>query len=456
MARPQSGNTAIVIGGSIAGMLSARVLADHFAQVMIFERDDLSDPDKPRKGVPHAQHAHALLAGGFQAIDGLFPGLAEQLITHGAVRGHGRFFCGGGYHARLAGGPGGLFVSRPLLETEIRSRVRSLANVSIHDRIDVRGLASNEDRTRVTGVHIVRQGDFPTGEVIPADLVVDCSGRGSRAAAWLESLGYLAPDIERVEVDMGYATRIYRREPHHLNGDVMVNVAPLADNPRACGMMAQEGDRWIVTLAGYFGEYPPTDERGYLDFAQQLPVSDVHDLVRTAEPLTDGVTYRFRANQWRHFERLDRFPDGFLVLGDAIASFTPIYGQGMTVSALEAQVLDRCLWNGSQHLAARFFPEASKIVNVAWDITVSNDRSLSTQPAQPPTARMIGWYMARLHVAARHDPAVAAAFMQVANFLAPPTSLLRPGIAIRVFSGNLSKRRRPHDTAIPVSQPAHT
>ena len=197
MARPPAGNTAIVIGGSIAGMLTARVLSDHFAQVVVVERDDLAESGKPRKGTPHAQHAHALLAGGFQAVESLFPGMAQRLVTEGAVRGHGRFFSGGGYHARLQGGPGGLFVSRPLLEATVRARVRALANVTIQDQIDVQGLAFDERRGRVTGVRIIRRDHSNGVEVVPADLVVDCSGRGSRATAWLEALGYPAPEVEQ-------------------------------------------------------------------------------------------------------------------------------------------------------------------------------------------------------------------------------------------------------------------
>jgi len=455
MDRELAGNTAIVIGGSIAGLLSARVLADHFARVVILERDNLSDGTGTRKGIPHAQHAHALLPGGLQAIEELLPGLAQQLLTAGAVRGNSRFFCGGGYHARPSGGQGGLFVSRPLLEARIRARVVALPNVTLRDRVDVQGLTASADRSRVTGVGVVDRSASGTSDVLPADLVVDCSGRGSRTLAWLEALGYPAPNVERVEVDMGYATRIYRRAPDHLGGDVMVNIAPMAANPRACGMLAQEGDRWIVTLAGYFGDYPPTDEHGYLDFARKLPVPDVYDLIRTAEPLSEPIAYRFRANQWRHFERLDRLPTGYLVLGDALASFTPIYGQGMSVAALETQALSGCLTAGSERLAARFFAEASRIVGVAWGITVGNDKRLSHQPARTMPARLLGWYMDRLQIAARHDPAVAVAFMKVCGFLAPPPSLLLPAIAIRVLRGNLRPAQR-REMTIPVSQPAQT
>jgi 2-polyprenyl-6-methoxyphenol hydroxylase-like FAD-dependent oxidoreductase len=255
---------------------------------------------------------------------------------------------------------------------------------------------------------------------------------------------------------MGYATRIYRREPAHLGGDVIINAAPTAENPRACAAIAQEDDRWIVTLAGYFGDYPPTDERGYLDFARKLPVSEVHELIRSAEPVTEPVAYRFRANQWRHFERLERFPDGFLILGDAIASFTPIYGQGMSVAALEAQALARCLADGSQRLAPRFFAEARQIVAVAWSITVGSDLRLTGQPAGSPATRLLGWYMAKLQIAARHDPVVATAFQKVGGFLAPPPTLLRPTVALRVLRGNLRPERRRDATIPAVSQPAST
>ncbi|HEX5164643.1 MAG TPA: FAD-dependent oxidoreductase [Thermomicrobiales bacterium] len=446
--------SAIVIGGSIAGLLAARVLSEHFAQVIILERDDLTGGTEPRKGIPHAQHAHALLAGGLLGIEGLFPGISQRLVALGAVRGQGRFFSGGGYHARRAGGPGGLFVSRPLLEAEIRARVRGLPNVAIVEHVDARGLAADASQTQVTGVCVVRRDGAGDEEVIPADLVIDCSGRGSRASDWLAALGFPAPEVERVDVGMGYSTRLYRREPEHLTGDVMINIAPSIDNRRACGMLAQEGDRWIVTLAGYFGDHPPTDAQGYVSFARTLPVPDVYDVIHAAEPLTDPVAYRFKANQWRHYEWLDRFPQGFLVLGDAIASFTPVYGQGMTVAALEATALARCLDDTKDDLAARFFAEARAIIAVAWSITVGNDLRLSPQATRPAAMRAIGWYTSRLQLAARYDPVLADAFMQVANFLAPPPSLLRPGIALRVLRGNLHPPQLRRQATTEVPEPA--
>jgi hypothetical protein len=264
-------------------------------------------------------------------------------------------------------------------------------------------------------------------------------------AQWLETLGYPTPEVELVQVEMGYATRLYRREEHHLNGDLMVNVAPTVENKRACGMLAQEGDRWIVTLAGYFGDHPPTDEAGYLAFAKSLPVADVYETIRSATPLSAPVAYKFPANQRRRYERLARFPDGLLVIGDAICSFTPIYGQGVAVAALEALVLRNCLAVGSDRLALRFFRQIAKVVDVAWSMAAGNDlRLAATSQAGSLGTRILNGYMDRLQIAARTDPEVAWAFLKVANLLAPPTSLLHPSIALRVARDALRRMNSQH------------
>jgi 2-polyprenyl-6-methoxyphenol hydroxylase-like FAD-dependent oxidoreductase len=445
---------AIVIGGSMAGLLAARILAESYGEVLILERDACPTEAQPRKGVPQGQHAHAVLARGQQILEELFPGLMQRLLELGAVRGHGRFFSGGGYFYPVRRGPGGLFVSRPLLETEVRARVLALPNVHLRERCNVQGLIGDggnngEKHHSVCGVRVMNRQDGEGVEEIIADLVIDASGRGSRLDSWLKTLGYDAPEVELVEVGMGYATRFYRREAHHLNGDLMVNVAPTFKNKRACGMMAQEGDRWIVTLAGYFGDYPPTDEAGFLAFAKALPVPDVYELIRTATPLSEPTPYKFPSNQRRRYERLTRFPDGLLVIGDAICSFTPIYGQGISVAALEALELRNCLAAGSDGLAMRFFRQVAKVVDVPWGITVGNDRRLAeTKGPDTVGTRLLNWYMDRLQMAARSDPEVAWAFLKVANLLAPPPSILHPTIAWRVARHSLWRANTRYESTL--------
>ncbi len=435
-----TGQYAIVIGGSLAGLLAARTLADYYARVTILERDTLPTSAESRKGVPQGRHAHALLPRGQQILEELFPGLTQHLVGEGAPQGLGRFFSGGGYHCRIQGGPGGLFVSRPRLEAEVRARVLALPNVGIVEDCDVLGLAADEKGTDITGVRLIRRQAGAAEEILPANLVIDASGRGSRMSAWLEALGYPKPEVELVEVDMGYTTRLYRREPEHLQGDLMVNVAPTPENKRACGMMAQEGERWIVTLAGYLGDYPPADEHGFLEFAKSLPTPDVYEVIRTATPLSDPVSFKFPSNQRRHYEELSRFPDSLLVLGDAICSFTPIYGQGMTVAAMEAMVLRECLAQGTHRLAQRFFRRASQVVDIPWSITVGNDMRVCGVEETTLLRRFLNWYMSRLQITARRDPEVAFAFRKVGGLLDAPPSLFHPRIALRVLWGNLRRR----------------
>jgi 2-polyprenyl-6-methoxyphenol hydroxylase-like FAD-dependent oxidoreductase len=435
-----SGQHAIVIGGSLGGLLAARVLADYYEQVTILERDTFPALGEHRKGVPQGRHAHALLPKGQQILEELFPGLTQHLVKADVPQGFGRYFSGGGYLCRFRAGAGGLFVSRPRLEAEVRARVLALPYVRSVESCDVLGLVA--DGQRVSGVRVMRRQAGAAEETMSADLVVDASGRGSRTPAWLEDLGLPRPEVELVEVDMGYSTRLYRREPGHLQGDLMLNVAPTPENKRACGMMAQEEERWIVTLAGYFGDYPPTDEQGFLEFAKNLPTPDVYEVIRAATPLSEPVAYKFPSNQRRHYEKLARFPEGLLVFGDAICSFTPVYGQGMTVAAMEAVVLRQCLAKGAHNLAQRFFKQVSRVVDIPWSITVGNDRRLSGTARIAPLQRFLNWYLGELQIVAQHDPEVASAFLRVGGLLAAPPSLLHPRIALRVLYRILPRATR--------------
>ena len=208
-------------------------------------------------------------------------------------------------------------------------------------------------------------------------------------------------------------------------------------------MLAQEGDRWLVTLAGYFGDHPPADEAGFLAFAKSLATPDVYDVIKDAEPLSEFATYKYAANQRRRYERLPRFPKGLLVFGDAICSFNPLYAQGMTVAALEATTLQQCLAQGTEQLPQRFFQRASKVVDVPWSIAVGGDlRIPQVEGERTPMVRFLNWYIGKVQIAARYDPVVTLAFAKVNNLVAPPPTILHPRIALRVLRGNVRVARR--------------
>ncbi len=442
---------AIVIGASMGGLLAARALADFFQQVTIIERDAFPPMGENRKGVPQGRHTHALLLQGTEILEGLFPGLTADLVAQGVplISRPEReliWFDGGGYHAPFAsaneeGRTGTLGVSRPLLEGYVRRRVLALPNVSAIEQCDALGLLPSERGERVRGVRILRRATGSAEEVLEADLVVDASGRGSQAPKWLESMGYAPPQEERVTVNLAGITCLYRRRPEHLDGAKVVLVTLSPELKRGGVMVAQEGERWILTLIGFAGDQPPRNKDGFVAFARSLGAPEIYGVIRDAEPLSDFLPYSVKANRRRRYERLTRFPEGLLVLGDALCSFNPIYGQGMSVAAMEALDLQDELRRGTEGLWQRFFRRAARSIDIPWQIVVSSDlRFPEAEGKRTPAIHFINAYMAWLHRAARRDPVVARAFNDVANLLAPPQSLIRPSIAWRVVQGNLFAR----------------
>ncbi|BAO90475.1 NAD(P)/FAD-dependent oxidoreductase [Caballeronia cordobensis] len=437
------GEHAIVIGASVGGLLAARVLSDFYTRVTVLERDAFPATDAPRKGVPQGRHTHGLLARGSAIFEAFFPRYNSEVValSGGLIGDVANDVIWIGHNVRLASGASdlsGLLASRPVLEGHLRRRLLALPNVQAIDHCAVRGLAADPTRTRVTGVRASVGGE--SEETLDADLVVDATGRGSSGAAWLEALGYPAPADEKVDIGICYMTRTYRRRPADLDGKHGIVVAGSAPNWRNGVMLAQEDDTWIVSTGGYLGDDAPDDDRGFLAYLATLPTMAIHDVVARAEPLTDYRRYRYTASLRRRYERLARFPAHYLAFGDAICSFNPVYGQGMTVAAEEALALQRCLCAGSTDLARRFFAAAAKIVDIPWDIAVGNDlRHPQVEGARPPMRRFINWYIGKLHRAATLDAVLATAFLKVVNLMMPPSSLLSPAIVRRVWLGN----RRP-------------
>jgi 2-polyprenyl-6-methoxyphenol hydroxylase-like FAD-dependent oxidoreductase len=452
---------AIVIGASITGLVAARVLSRRFTHVIVVDRDWLPAANDNRRGVPQGRHGHGLLASGFTALKTLFPELERELIASGAVPGDVigdvRWFQHGYYKAKFPSDFAGILLSRPLLEGTLRRLVTELPNVSIVDRTHVSGLATDKERRRVTGI-LFQRAERDTG-IMRGQLVIDAGGRASRSPQWLSELGFARPEEQSVHVDLGYTTRTFRRQPSDLGGDLGAIIGPHPPAQKRAGFaLAMEGNRWMVTLGGWLGDHAPTDARGYADFARSLPRPDVYDIVKNGESLTEAATYVFPSNLRRRYERLGSFPEGYLVMGDAVCSFNPFYGQGMSVAALEGQALERALDSrGSLESIWRpFFQASGRIVETPWTIAAGSDFAFPgvTGP-KPMGTGAINAYLARVHQAASADASLCRTFFDVANLLKPATTLFRPAVVARVLRGCLRPPAPLSENAAPRVDDAH-
>lgn len=437
-----SGQHAVVIGASMAGLLAGRVLADHFEGVTIIERDGLPTGVQARKGVPQGRHAHALLKKGASILAEFFPELFPALVADGSSDAdmvadfHWHHF--GVWKAQFPSNIKGYLQSRPFLEEHVRGCLAAKENVRFIDGCEVTRLCATSDHSCITGVELRQRNATPSEETLWADLVIDTSGRGWQAPQWLTSLGYARVKEASVKVDVGYASRVYRR-PGQLPSDWKVLIVfPRAPEGKRGGLvMPIEGDAWLVTLTGWLRDYPPDDDRGFLHYARSLPLPDLYEAIKDAQPVTPIVTHKFPANKRRYYERMPRFPEGFLVMGDALCSFNPVYGQGMTIAALEAHALQTCLQQQRSPatrrkvagLASRLQKAVAKVVNAPWLLATSEDfRYPQTQGKRPPGTKLINCYMGRVHELIASDRRATFHFYEVLNMLKPPLALFDPYI----------------------------
>jgi 2-polyprenyl-6-methoxyphenol hydroxylase-like FAD-dependent oxidoreductase len=439
---------AIVIGGSMAGLLAARVLSDHFERVTVLDRDQVTHETDYRSGVPQGRHLHVLLLRGREILNHLFPGLesdcdaadvplldlAEDLELATWAGQFPRYRCG--YSVRSS--------SRAWLESKIRNYVKQLPGVELLAQTEALGLHANSQKL-ITGVH-VRHGN--TRQTLWADLIVDASGRNSKSIDWLEALGYGTPCITTINGFLGYATRWYERprDVSHAWRAILTGSQPTS-NPRAGVLFPVERDRWVLTLSGIAHAYPPTDEAGFLEFARQLIRPTIYDTVQTLTPISPIYGYRRTENRWVHFEQLKRWPEGFVVVGDAACCFNPFYGQGMAVSAVEAMLLDETLRNhrGSgpnlRGLAARFQRALPDAFTPAWLLSTGEDfRWPTTEGGKPDVStRFAHWYVDQLFELMPSSTLTFEAFMSVQHLLAPPAALFHPSVVARLLAHKTRK-----------------
>ncbi|MFF5703074.1 NAD(P)/FAD-dependent oxidoreductase [Streptomyces sp. NPDC012794] len=438
-------HTSVVAGGSLAGMLTAAALAGAGSgEVVVVERDALPDGPVSRKGLPQAHHAHLLWSGGAAAIDSLLPG------TIGALRGDGAHrialptnmvgFSPEGWFRRWARESHYVLIaSRDLLDWHVRRAVAALPNVTVTDRTEVLGLTG--DARRVTGVRV--RGTDAVERVLDADLVVDASGRASRTPRWLGELGVAGPAVRTVDPGLVYASRIFRA-PADLGSTFPLVVNVQAD-PREAGpgrsatLVPIEGDRWLVTLSGTRGGEPSTDPEAFGAFARGLRHPIVSELIAGAEPLTDVVRTRTTVNRRHHYEKA-ALPSGFLVLGDAVAAYNPVYGHGMSVAAQSALALREAVarygWADAR-LAARVQKAVAGPVAAAWALSTGNDVFYPGATESGPTAaeRVAAAYVRRLMRTSTGNGRVARAVTDVMTLERPATRLFTPPVLLAALLG---------------------
>jgi 2-polyprenyl-6-methoxyphenol hydroxylase-like FAD-dependent oxidoreductase len=450
--RKRTGDHAVVLGASMAGLLAARVLTETYRKVTLIDRDVLPEIGVHRRGVPHGRHLHVVQIRGCEVLEELFPGFTAAAVQAGAQTGDGlgtvRPMLSGHRLRQVDVGRSVLFASRPFLEGQVRARVQALPGVTFVEGTDILGVTTTPDRRRITGTTV--HGADGQQRQITADLVVDATGRGSRTPVWLQEWGYQPPAQDRVDIGLGYATRTFRLRPGATGHDNFIVIGATLDNPRIGALGALEGDRHILTLAGILGDYPPTDPAGFDAFAASLPFPDITEAIEGAEPLDDPVAFRFPASVRHRYERLREFPDGLLVIGDAVSSFDPIYGQGMTVAANQAMALRRILVRDINPSPGQYFRLIAKTVDPPWDIAVGADLAFPDVPGtRTVKIRLVNAYISRLHAAAVHDAALSAAFARVLGLIDRPESLLRPDRALRVWRANWRHPATPAAAAAP-------
>ena len=448
-----SDREALVVGAGIGGLLTARVLADHFDRVTILDRDALPQGPEPRKGVPQGRHLHSLAVRGSEVLEALFPGLDDELARAGGPAvDQAKDTITETPAGRLPRFESGIVmraVSRDLLEWKVRRRLQEFPDIELVPNREATGLLYDKSVGAVTGVRTRDRSVGLAEKDFAADLVVDAGGQASRSSRWLKDIGYAEPPETFVDAGLGYATRWYK-VPEDFRGDwKSLAVLPgWPEAPRGGSLRQVEDGLWTVVMIGIGEDHqPPTDPEGFLNFARSLSSPVIAEAIAGAEPASRVHGYRRTANRRRHYERMHNFPQNFLVAADAACTMNPSYGQGVTNAALSARALKKVLakWNRRDldGLGNMFHKRQARVLAPSWTTTVSSDSQWAAGSLDElgPLGRRLHGVSGEVMRLATEKPPVARTLLEVKNLLRSPRTLLRPGILLPALGRMLAGRR---------------
>ncbi|WP_251091559.1 FAD-dependent monooxygenase [Streptomyces sp. Caat 7-52] len=442
---------AVVIGGSYAGLVTARVLADFFHEVVLVERDAVDEDTGVHPGAPQGYHAHALLAKGGQILERLFPGLREELREAGApVFDYGEgidFMLPVGLAPRHRTGVRIQTFTRDELERRLRRKVLALPQVTLIPSTRCTAL-THDPSGRVSGVRCRPHGTRPAQEPfeVAADLVVDASGRSSPLADWLRATGITVPPTRTVKAKVTYTSMNFDRpdegHPGHPDYYIAYQMLFAPSVPRAGVLLAVERNRWTCSLFG-FQDQPPTDDKGYLAFAETLNNPRLAEQIGRRTVQEPTRRYTNADNQWRLYHAVKNWPDRLIAVGDALCVFNPVYGQGLTVAAMEAELLQRMLRprRASGRLdgvAGAFQKKLGRLLLSPWTLATNSDL-MWTPKGRPAAARFAHWYNTRLFDVAVTDASVWARFVRVVNMVASPAVLFHPLVVWKILTATVRR-----------------
>ena len=432
------GGRAVVLGGSLSALFAACALAEGYREVILVDRDDLIGVREARRGAPQAKHINGLLAQGARAMEDLFPEITVEMVRAGCpltdLAGSVRWYVNGIQLRQVRAGLTNVAARRPIMEAHVRERIQALDNVTFMERYDITGLTTTPDNSRVTGARVAPHGQPGEEQTLEADLVVDTTGRGSRASVWLEQLGYQKVEEQGAKIGLGYASRHYRLKYDPFGTDHSMVVVATPDMPRGAIFTKTDDGLVELTTYGILGDHPPTDPEGFNAFVKTLPVADIHEAISDAEPVDDPVLYKFPTTLRRRYELMSRLPDGFILIGDSVCTPNPVFAQAQTLAALEALALRNHIRAGEAPKPLEFMKEVGRIIDPAWDMTTGIDLSYPAVPGRRTAKiKMMQAYMKRMLIAAMADSDITESFLRAAALVDMPDALMRPGLVVKVL-----------------------